>query len=89
MLSSLDYEILNIEGIHPTSSRTYKLLNTILLNTLWDVRYKHFAVCFSKSKGRVTMFCSVQRSEEDARIVGWFQVSQDICLWQIGLRPMI
>jgi 2-polyprenyl-3-methyl-5-hydroxy-6-metoxy-1,4-benzoquinol methylase len=40
----LGYRILTLEGIHPTSSRTYKLLNGILLNALWDVRYKHFAV---------------------------------------------
>jgi len=36
------FDILELEGIHPTSSRTFKLLNMILLNSLFDVRYKHF-----------------------------------------------
>jgi 2-polyprenyl-3-methyl-5-hydroxy-6-metoxy-1,4-benzoquinol methylase len=40
----LGYRILTLTGIHPTSSRTYKLLNGILLNALWDVRYQHFVV---------------------------------------------
>lgn len=44
MFDRLNYEILQIEGIHPTSSRTYKIWNTILLNSFADVRYKHFAV---------------------------------------------
>jgi 2-polyprenyl-3-methyl-5-hydroxy-6-metoxy-1,4-benzoquinol methylase len=44
MFDRLNYEILQIEGIHPTSSRTYKIWNTILLNSIADVRYKHFAV---------------------------------------------
>jgi SAM-dependent methyltransferase len=43
MFNQLDFEILELEGIHPTSSRTFKVLNTILLNSLSDVRYKHFA----------------------------------------------
>lgn len=43
MFNQLDFEILELEGIHPTSSRTFKLLNMILLNSLSDVRYKHFA----------------------------------------------
>jgi len=42
MFDQLDCEILELEGIHPTSSRTFKLLNMILLNSLSDVRYKHF-----------------------------------------------
>jgi 2-polyprenyl-3-methyl-5-hydroxy-6-metoxy-1,4-benzoquinol methylase len=44
MFDKLAFEILGIEGIHPTSSRTFKFLNTLLLNALSDVRYKHFAV---------------------------------------------
>ena len=40
----LGFEILKLEGIHPTSSRTYKVLNALLLGLLFDVRYKHFAV---------------------------------------------
>ena len=42
MFNQLDFELLEFEGIHPTSSRTFRLLNTILLNALSDVRYKHF-----------------------------------------------
>ncbi len=40
----LGYDILKIEGMHPTSSRTFSILNTIMLNRTSDVRYKHFAV---------------------------------------------
>lgn len=40
----LDYEILELEGINPTHSRTYRILNALLLNRLSDIRYKHFAV---------------------------------------------
>lgn len=43
MFNKPDFEILELEGIHPTSSRTFRLLNMILLNSLSDVRYKHFA----------------------------------------------
>lgn len=43
MFDQLDFEILKLEGIHPTSSRTFRILNMILLNLLSDVRYKHFA----------------------------------------------
>jgi 2-polyprenyl-3-methyl-5-hydroxy-6-metoxy-1,4-benzoquinol methylase len=44
MFDELGFEILAIEGIHPTSSRTYKVLNLLLLGSIRDVRYKHFAV---------------------------------------------
>lgn len=44
MLKMLDFEILTLEGIHPTSSRTFKILNLLLLNSIDDVRYKHFAM---------------------------------------------
>jgi 2-polyprenyl-3-methyl-5-hydroxy-6-metoxy-1,4-benzoquinol methylase len=44
MFDRLNYEILRMEGIHPTSSRNYKLLNIILFNSLADLRYKQFAV---------------------------------------------
>jgi len=40
----LGFEILELQGIHPTSSRTYKLLNILFLNLVSDIRYKHFAV---------------------------------------------
>ena len=41
---SLGFEILKLEGLHSTSSRTYRVLNIILPGLLSDVRYKHFAV---------------------------------------------
>jgi 2-polyprenyl-3-methyl-5-hydroxy-6-metoxy-1,4-benzoquinol methylase len=44
MFNLLGFQILLIEGIHPTSSRTFKILNMILLNFLADVKYKHFAI---------------------------------------------
>ena len=44
MFNSLDYRILQMDGIHPTPSRTFKILNTLLLNSISDVRYKHFAI---------------------------------------------
>lgn len=44
LFNELAFEISEIEGIHPTSSRTFKVLNMLLLNAIGDVRYKHFAV---------------------------------------------
>jgi len=44
MFNQLGFEILELEGVHPTSSRTFRLLNMILLNSFFDVRYKHFVV---------------------------------------------
>ena len=44
MLNELGFEILSIQGIHPTSSRSYRLLNLLFLGGLRDVRYKHFVV---------------------------------------------
>ena len=44
LFNELAFEILEIEGIHPTSSRTFKFLNASLLNSIGDIRYKHFAV---------------------------------------------
>jgi len=43
MFDKLGFKIFIFEGIHPTHSRTFRLLNIILLNALSDVRYKHFA----------------------------------------------
>ena len=45
-LQKLGFEILTLEGLHATSSRTYRLLNILLINQLSDVRYKHFVVVF-------------------------------------------
>ncbi len=44
MFNALDYHILRMEGIHPTSSRTFSILNILLFNSISDVRYKHFAI---------------------------------------------
>jgi len=38
MLKLLNFEILVMEGIHPTSSRTFKILNTVLLYSISDIR---------------------------------------------------
>ncbi len=48
MFTRLNYHIHTIQGVHPTSSRTYSLLNILFLNRLWDVRYKHFIVVAGK-----------------------------------------
>ncbi len=42
--SSLNYDIDCLVGKHPTSSRTFKLLNLCLFNALEDIRYKHYYV---------------------------------------------
>jgi len=42
MFKKLNFQILQFEGIHPTSSITYKLTNLFLLNFLSDVKYKHY-----------------------------------------------
>lgn len=44
VFKQLGYEIRTLAGIHPTSSRTFRILNFLLLNALRDVRYKHFVV---------------------------------------------
>lgn len=44
LFEQLGFDILELQGIHPTSSLTFKLLNIIALNYLSDIRYKHFAV---------------------------------------------
>jgi hypothetical protein len=44
MFVQLNYTILQMEGIHPTPSRTYKILNLLLLNFISDVKYKHFVI---------------------------------------------
>jgi 2-polyprenyl-3-methyl-5-hydroxy-6-metoxy-1,4-benzoquinol methylase len=44
MFDELGFDVLTIDGIHPTSSRTYRILNFMLFGAISDVRYKHFAV---------------------------------------------
>lgn len=40
----LNYKIMTLEGMNSTSSLTFRLLNLVLLNSMSDVKYKHFAV---------------------------------------------
>jgi 2-polyprenyl-3-methyl-5-hydroxy-6-metoxy-1,4-benzoquinol methylase len=44
MFDTLGYTVLTIEGIHPTHSRTYRIINALLLNRLSDAGYRQFAV---------------------------------------------
>ncbi len=44
LFNDLSFDISQIDGMHPTSSRTFKLVNMLLLGAIWDIRYKHFAV---------------------------------------------
>lgn len=48
MFKKLNYSIKTLQGIHPAGSKSYKLLNFLLLNRLWDVRFKHFIVVAQK-----------------------------------------
>ena len=50
MFEESGFEILTLEGIHPTHSRTFRMLNAIFLNAIADARYKHFAVVARPSK---------------------------------------
>jgi len=38
------FEIITLEGIHPTHSRTYRIINILLCGKLADLRYQQFAV---------------------------------------------
>ena len=49
MFESLEYTIQTLQGLHPTSSKTYFWLNLASLNRLWDVRFRHFIVVARKS----------------------------------------
>ena len=42
MFEQLEFEILLIKGIHPTSSRTCKLIQLLTFNFFSDIKYKHF-----------------------------------------------
>lgn len=44
MFEEHGYEILEMEGINPTRSRTYRILNALLVNSISDLRYGQFAV---------------------------------------------
>lgn len=45
--SQLGFEVLEIEGINPTSSRNFKVLNWLLFNKISDARYAQYA-CVAK-----------------------------------------
>ena len=47
MFNSLGYKLLKIEGINPTTSLEFKLLNILLLGYLSDAKYSQFA-CIAK-----------------------------------------
>jgi 2-polyprenyl-3-methyl-5-hydroxy-6-metoxy-1,4-benzoquinol methylase len=47
----LDYNIVAIEGLHPTHSTTFKILNTLLFNKLKDARYRQFACVIKPESG--------------------------------------
>lgn len=49
MFKQLDFEILTMEGLHPTSSSTFKLLHLLTFGFFSDTRFKHF-VNIVKSK---------------------------------------
>ncbi len=49
MFDGLDYDIKLIKGIHPTSSRTYSIMNLLFCGALSDLRYKHYVVVASPS----------------------------------------
>jgi len=42
MFELLDFELLRIEGAHPTSSRSCRILRWLTFNVLSDIRHKHF-----------------------------------------------
>lgn len=42
MFQMLGFELVRIEGAHPTSSRSCRILQWLTFNALSDIRYKHF-----------------------------------------------
>ena len=48
MFQTIGYSMRTLQGVHPTSSKTYFLLNALFLNRLWDLKYKHFIVVAEK-----------------------------------------
>lgn len=49
MFDELDYELLTIEGIKPTASKSFKIVNAIFFNKLKDAKFRQFA-CVAKPK---------------------------------------
>lgn len=47
MFDNLEFKIHTFEGIHPTHSRTFKIVNFLLCNSLGDVRYLHYVAVVS------------------------------------------
>jgi hypothetical protein len=52
MFQKLGYEVLNIEGLRPTHNRKFRVLNFLLWNRLWDVRYHQFACVVKPADGQ-------------------------------------
>jgi len=44
LFEDLGYEIILIKGINPNLSKKYRLLNSLLFNRIWDMRFLQFAV---------------------------------------------
>jgi 2-polyprenyl-3-methyl-5-hydroxy-6-metoxy-1,4-benzoquinol methylase len=42
MFKELEFEVLLTKGIHPTSSRTCKIIQLLTFNIFSDIKYKHF-----------------------------------------------
>jgi len=49
MFTDLGFELLQLQGLHPTSSRTFRVVNALLLGRLADCRHKHFAAVVKPS----------------------------------------
>jgi len=39
-----DYDIIAIDGLRPSHSTRFKIVNALLFNRLWDAKYHQFAV---------------------------------------------
>jgi 2-polyprenyl-3-methyl-5-hydroxy-6-metoxy-1,4-benzoquinol methylase len=51
MFEESGFEILTLEGIHPTRSKNFKIINAIFLNAISDARFKQFAVVARPANG--------------------------------------
>jgi 2-polyprenyl-3-methyl-5-hydroxy-6-metoxy-1,4-benzoquinol methylase len=52
IFAQLEYEVCRIEGMRPTSSRSFRRWNFLSFNRLWDARYMQFACVVRPSEGR-------------------------------------
>jgi 2-polyprenyl-3-methyl-5-hydroxy-6-metoxy-1,4-benzoquinol methylase len=44
MFNKLGFTVVTCEGIHPTHSRTCRVLNVVLFNALYDTKYRQFVI---------------------------------------------